>query len=191
MLRQWAKTSAGAVVAMGVLAGCSIQQAATDHLTPARPPGYESHNTADVTFAQQMIPLQKRAIAVSDALLAKPDVNPDVTDLATSIKSIDRSEITQMRGWLSGWGNPPGAAADGSVTALASGPSPAEITSADAGQAAKLFLTTMIANRERALAFSETEIDDGEYRATVALARANRVTQQRQITTMKSLLTSP
>ncbi|MCX2932214.1 DUF305 domain-containing protein [Mycobacterium sp. CVI_P3] len=191
MRRQLAKTSAGVIVALGLLAGCSIHQAATDQVTPARPPGYEAHNTADVAFVQQMIPLQERAIALSDALLTKPGVNPYVTDLATSIKSIDGPEITQMQGWLTGWGNPDGVVNGGGVAEMASDPSPADIEGADPSRAATLFLRQMITNRERALALSKAEIDAGEYRVTVAVARANQVTQQRQITTMKSLLGSP
>ncbi len=49
----------------------------------------------------------------------------------------------------------------------------------------------MIANRERALALSKTEVDKGTYRATVAVAGGGEATQERQITTMKTLLGSP
>ncbi|WP_396932182.1 DUF305 domain-containing protein [Mycolicibacterium sp.] len=191
MLSQLVKTSASAAAALSLVAGCSLHQAATEQVTPARPPGYEAHNPADVAFAQRMIPLQERAIALSDALLAKPGVDPDVADMAASIKSIDGPEITQMNGWLRGWEPSPETAVGGAATELAAGVSPADIRSAEPGRAATLFLRQMITNREQALALSQTEIDDGEYRATIAVARANQVTQQRQITTMNSLLGAP
>lgn len=191
MPNQVLKTGAGAVIALSVLAGCSLHQAANDQVSPAHPPGYEAHNSADVTYAQRMIPLQQRAITLSDVLLAKRDVDSYVTDVATAIKRNDGSEIAQMQGWLKGWGGQQPATAGDDIATLGADQALADLKSADDGAAAQIFLRQMIANRQQALALSKTEIDDGQYRATIAVARGNQVTEQRQITTMQSLLTSP
>ncbi|WP_036345670.1 DUF305 domain-containing protein [Mycolicibacterium aromaticivorans] len=186
MRRQFVTTSAGALLAFGVLAGCSPQQAATPQASPTQPPGYEEHNDADVSFAQQMIPLEQQAVAMSEALLAKPGVDRDVSDIARAIHENDRPEVVQLQQWLKDWGAPaPGAAEQ------ASGTHTAAIQDAEPALAARLYLEQMIANRERALALSKTEVDKGTYRATVAVAGGGEATQERQITTMKTLLGSP
>jgi uncharacterized protein (DUF305 family) len=191
MLRHFAKTTAGALMALGVLAGCSVHQAATEQAPQARPPGYEEHNDADIAFAQQMIPLEQQAVALSDALLAKHGINPDVADMARAIQQNDRPEITQLQGWLKDWGAPGPGGAQGGTAELASGDDIAALRAADPAQAGRLFLEQMIANREHTLALSKTEVDDGTYRATVAAAGGNESTQERQISTMKSLLGTP
>ena len=191
MRSHFATTGAAALMALGVLTGCSIHQAATEQqAAPATPPGYEEHNDADVIFAQQMIPVEQRAIALSEALLAKQGVNKDVTDLANAIEQNDRPEIAQMQGWLKEWGAPPGDAAQRSVAEMASSPDVATLKAADPGQAAQFYLERMIDNRQQALALSKTENDDGTYRATVAAAGGNMATLERQISTMKTLLES-
>ena len=55
-------------------------------------------------FAAMMVPHHAQAVEMSDLLLAKPDVDPTVADLATRIKSAQAPEIAQMNGWLAGWG---------------------------------------------------------------------------------------
>ncbi|BBX07232.1 DUF305 domain-containing protein [Mycolicibacterium aichiense] len=191
MCRQFVKTGAGALLAFGVLAGCSLQQAATPQAGPSQPAGYEEHNDADVAFAQQMIPVEQRAVALSDALLAKQAADRDVTDIANAIEQNDRPEIAQMQGWLKEWGAPAADDAQRNAAELAASPDVASLKAADPGQAAQLYLRLMIANREQALALSKTENDDGTYRATVAAAGGNQATLERQITTMKTLLGSP
>ncbi|SBS79208.1 putative Lipoprotein [uncultured Mycobacterium sp.] len=189
MRAQLAKTGAGALMALTMLAGCAVHQGTTGQAPTTQPAGYEEHNTADIAFAQQMIPIAQRAVALSDALLAKPDVDRDVADMANSVKSIDGPEIPQLQAWLNDWGNPPDAKA-GDVTVLATDPSIADVTNADTATAARLFLQQMIANRQQAMELSKTESGQGEYRATVALAEANEATQKRQISTMKNLLST-
>jgi uncharacterized protein (DUF305 family) len=189
MPRQFAKTSAGALMALGLLAGCSLHNAATEQAAPTRPPGYEEHNDADIAFAQRMIPLEQQAVALSDALLAKQGVNSDVADIAGAIRQNDRPEIAQLQGWLKEWNAPAGPQAG--AAELASGPNITSIKAADPGQAGQIYLEQMIANREHTLALSKSEVDDGTYRATVAAAAGNQATQERQISTMKTLLGSP
>jgi uncharacterized protein (DUF305 family) len=63
-----------------------------------------AHNHADVMFARHMIPHHQQAIDMSDILLAKPNIDPRVVDLANRIKAAQAPEIVQMQGWLDSWG---------------------------------------------------------------------------------------
>ena len=112
-------TSAGALTALAIAAGCSDNNATTQQqtgqsATPATAsanatpsPSGEAHNQADVMFAQHMIPHHQQAIEMSDILLTKQGIDPRVTELAKQIKAAQGPEIEQMQGWLTQWGNPP------------------------------------------------------------------------------------
>ena len=60
-----------------------------------------------MTFAQGMIPHHEQAIEMSDMLLAKQGIDPQVVSLANEIKAAQGPEIEQMKGWLSQWGVSP------------------------------------------------------------------------------------
>ena len=60
-------------------------------------------NQADVMFAQMMIPHHQQAIDMSDIILAKEGVHPEVTALAEQIKAAQQPEIDTMNRWLSAW----------------------------------------------------------------------------------------
>ena len=64
-------------------------------------------NTADIMFAQMMIPHHQQAVAMSDIILNKTGVNSEVTALAKQIKAAQQPEIATMTGWLSAWGSSP------------------------------------------------------------------------------------
>jgi uncharacterized protein (DUF305 family) len=66
----------------------------------------ETHNQADVMFAQHMIPHHQQAIEMSDMMLDKQGIDPRVTDLANKIKAAQGPEIETMQGWLTEWGVP-------------------------------------------------------------------------------------
>ncbi|MDX1884456.1 DUF305 domain-containing protein [Mycolicibacterium sp. 120270] len=71
------------------------------------PADAQGHNDADVMFAQGMIPHHQQAVEMSDMLLAKEGIDPQVVSLAEKIKAAQAPEIETMRGWLSDWGVAP------------------------------------------------------------------------------------
>ena len=84
-------TTTGAATSVTALAGTAAAS------TP--------YNTADVTFAQSMVPHHQQAVTMADiALEAKAGASQPVKDLATRIKAAQGPEITMMQGWLSAWG---------------------------------------------------------------------------------------
>jgi uncharacterized protein (DUF305 family) len=211
---------AGAAVALVVSAGCSNSSDSggehpTGHMTsangtaaPTTAQGAEAHNDADVMFAQHMIPHHQQAIEMSDMLLAKQGTDPRVTELAQQIKAAQGPEIEKMQGWLNQWGNPampsmpagdmpghdmPGMSSAPSTSAMAGMMSEADMTAlqnAQGPEASKLFLTQMIAHHEGAITMAQTEIKDGQYPAAVELARAIVSTQQKEIDTMRGMLST-
>ncbi|MCG7610440.1 MULTISPECIES: DUF305 domain-containing protein [Mycobacterium] len=200
--------SAGAAVATALVAGCSNQSTdaattntSTTSAAASSPAATEAHNDADVMFAQHMIPHHRQAVEMSDVLLAKQGIDARVIDLATQIKGAQAPEIEQMQGWLKQWGNPPmppmpqqghgdmghgmqgmqGMVSETDMTALRNAQGP---------EAAKLYLTHMIAHHEGAITMAQDEINDGQYPAAVEMAHAIVKTQQQEIDTMRQILGS-
>ncbi|MET9626749.1 DUF305 domain-containing protein [Lentzea sp. NPDC006480] len=64
-----------------------------------------THNSADVAFAQGMVPHHEQALEMT-ALVASRTENPRVIDLATRISSAQKPEIDRMNGWLKDWNAP-------------------------------------------------------------------------------------
>ena len=201
--------SAGALVAAALVAGCSNQSTdgATTSTSPtsaaaSSPSAAEAHNDADVMFSQHMIPHHQQAVEMSDVLLAKQGIDPRVTDLATQIKGAQAPEIEQMQGWLKQGGNPPmppmsqqghGDMGHGDMPAMQGMVSEADMTAlrnAQGAEAAKLYLTHMIAHHEGAITMAQDEIKDGQYPAAIELAHAIVDTQQQEIDTMRQILGS-
>jgi uncharacterized protein (DUF305 family) len=202
-------TSAGALTALVIAAGCSDNNAGGEHqtshtTTPATAsasasatpsPGAQAHNQADVMFAQHMIPHHQQAIEMSDMLLTKQGIDPRVTELAKQIKAAQGPEIEQMpSGDMSGHGDMPGMSGMPSMsgtpgmTGMMSDEDMTALQNAQGVEASKLFLTQMITHHEGAITMAQTEIKDGQYPAAVELARAIVSAQQNEIDTMKGML---
>lgn len=210
--------SAGAVIAAALVAGCSSETAdrtadpemtnsQTSSAAPTSQAAAEAHNDADVMFAHHMIPHHQQAVEMSDVLLAKPGIDARVTELANQIKGAQGPEIEQMQGWLKQWGNPPmppmsqpghgdmghGDMGHGAMPQMQGMVSEADMTAlrdAQGVEAAKLYLTHMIAHHEGAITMAQDEIKDGRYPAAVEMAQAIVTTQQQEIDTMRQILGS-
>lgn len=173
-----------------------------------------AHNGSDVMFAQGMIPHHQQAIEMSDMLLGKQDIDPEVVSLAEQIKSAQGPEIEQMQGWLQEWGvgsTPPG---DGTMPGYhmpdhqmphggGMGPMPgmpagghgmmsqADMTAlqnAQGPEASRLFLTQMITHHEGAIMMAQREIESGQFPAAVDMARSIISSQQSEIDQMRAML---
>ena len=193
-------------VAVAALAGCSNDDNTNmpdmpgmDHgstTASAAPststsPATGSYNQADVMFAQMMIPHHEQAIEMSDIILAKDDIKPQVVDLATQIKAAQGPEITIMRGWLTAWGQnaSPSMSMDhgtGGGMMDQAAMDALQKTSGDA--AARLFLTGMIAHHQGAITMAKQQIANGQNPDAKQLAQDIVDAQQAEITTMNKLL---
>jgi uncharacterized protein (DUF305 family) len=169
-------------------------------------------NQADHRFARMMIPHHEQAIEMSDIILAKEGLDPEVATLAEEIKAAQGPEIEQMQSWLEEWGvgrdgmgpDGDGSMGPGSMGSGSMGPGQMggggmmggmlsqeelqEMEQADTQEATRLFLEGMIGHHEGAIDMSEDEVHNGQYPDAVALAETIIETQQREIETMHELL---
>jgi uncharacterized protein (DUF305 family) len=194
-------TLIGAVAILALSTGCSSSNepehpaehsSASATAAPTTSAAAEAHVDADVMFAQHMIPHHQQAVEMSDTLLGKQGIDPRVTELANQIKAAQGPEIQQMQGWLTQWGTPAMPPMSGhDMPAMQGMMSDADMTAlkdANGVEAAKLFLTQMIAHHEGAITMAQNEIKDGKYPAAVAVAHAIVTTQQQEIDTMRGIL---
>ncbi|SNQ49905.1 conserved exported hypothetical protein [Frankia canadensis] len=195
-----------AIFAAIVLSACGSGGGAAD-ATDAT-----DHNTADITFAQNMIPHHQQAIAMADLASTRAH-NPEVKALAQQIRRAQAPEIATMTDWLTTWHQPitpahstpgmgghgmgeHGMGGTGSATPMPGGMagmmSDTDMTkmSMATGQAFdRMFLTMMIMHHQGAVAMAKAEIRDGRYAPAKKLADSIQTTQTTEITTMQNLLT--
>jgi uncharacterized protein (DUF305 family) len=150
------------------------------------------HNDADVMFAQMMIPHHEQAIEMADVVLAKPDVDPEIINLAEQVKAAQAPEIEELGQWLESWGAERTAEHSGhaGMDGMMSQEDMQALSDAAGPEANRLFLEQMIAHHQGAVEMAQTEIESGQH--TDAIARAQTIvdTQDAEIATMEDLLAS-
>lgn len=188
--------SATALAAAIALAGCSTGSGSSgssmpgmDHSTmPASPAAAADHNGSDVMFAQAMIPHHAQAVEMSDMILKKQGVDVRVTALATKIKAAQAPEIEKMTNWLKGWSEPTQAPGGHSMTGMMSGDDLTRLDAAQGTEAARLFLSQMIAHHEGAVEMANAEVRSGKNAEAVQLGKDIAASQTAEIADMKQLL---
>jgi uncharacterized protein (DUF305 family) len=193
------RTTLAAAALAAALAGCSNNDDMSGmpgHGSSASPTAAASgsasasteFNDADVTFAQMMIPHHEQAVEMSNMILAKEGVNPDVIALAQQIKAAQQPEIDTLKSWLSAWGREPMSGGhqmgDGQMTEEEM----KALDEADGPTGQELFLQGMIKHHEGAIQMARIEVNDGENPDAIALARSIVDSQQKEITTINDLL---
>lgn len=163
-----------------------------------------AHNDADVAFATQMIPHHAQAVEMA-SMAGQQARSPEVIELAREIEQAQQPEIDSMSGWLSEWGEP--VPSVGSATTdeahgmdgMDSGETmPGMMSDHDmrtlsrvSGSAFdRLWLTMMVEHHRGAIDMAKTELSDGRSPDAQALAGNIIRAQQKEITTMSSLLES-
>lgn len=190
-------TSAALSAAL-LLAGC----ASTASETPSNETSNASSesevasaaNAADEMFAAMMIEHHQQAIEMSDILLAKSEVSPEVAALAQRIKDAQGPEIDRMNAWLEAWGAEPNTADSAGGMHHGDGMMSEEdmqaLEAADGPSASKLFLEQMIAHHEGAVEMAESQLADGENSDALELAQQIIDAQTVEIEEMRELLTT-
>lgn len=211
----WLAAAVAMTLAVSACTNTSTETPASSNTPAASPssPGAansaSTHNDADVMFAQGMIPHHQQAIEMSDMLLSKQGVDPEIVSLANQIKDAQGPEIKQMQGWLRDWGaasTPPpstgmpghdmsGGGNMGEMPGMGGGghgmmseTDMADLQNAQGADAGRLFLTQMIEHHEGAITMAQNEIDAGDFSAAVEMARNIVSSQQQEITTMQKIL---
>ena len=161
--------------------------------------GDGDQNSADIMFVEMMIPHHEQAVEMSELILAKDGVDPEVVALAEQIRAAQDPEIALMEGWLDDWGLP--SMGDdmggmegmdhggmGGMAGMMSDEQMAELESADGATGAALFLELMIEHHVGAVEMAEDVIDDGRDADVRVLAEQIIVSQTAEIATMRELL---
>ena len=190
------------------LAACgsdgSVDTAASDPSSPTVATSSDAatsagdHNEADVMFAQSMIPHHAQAVEMSDIVLAKDGVDERVLAIAQQVKDAQGPEITQMQGWLEGWGAEmpdmsggmmgEDGGMDHSTNGMMSMQDMQSLQDADGAQASRLFLEQMTAHHQGAIMMAQAEVENGQAADAVALAEMIVSTQQDEIAEMTGIL---
>jgi uncharacterized protein (DUF305 family) len=185
-----AATTALTLTALLTLAGCaSSGGGGMDNM-----PGMDSStsdqadvNNADIMFTTMMIPHHEQAVEMSDMLLAKDGIAPDVIAIAEQIKAAQGPEIELMESWLDDWGtgmDGMGDMGDG----MMSDTDMEALEGATGDDASRLFLRQMIEHHEGAIDMAQSEVDSGANPDVLALAQQIIDTQTTEIATMKGIL---
>ena len=183
-----------AVTTPSTSAGPSTASTPTSGTPTSGNPAAGPHNDADVMFATMMIPHHQQAIEMSGMILAKQDITAEVTELAQQIKAAQGPEISQMSGWLAGWGENPspmtmdhdmggGGMGDGMMTQAEMD----ALEQADGDGAARLFLKGMIKHHQGAITMAQKELVEGQNSEAKQLAQQIIDDQKAEITTMNQL----
>jgi len=189
-----------ALVAALAFTGCAIAADrgagmgdGMDHDDMGRTGGSSEFNRADIMFAQMMIPHHEQAIEMSDLILAKDDVAPEVVELAEQITAAQGPEIEQMESWLDEWGAPSMMDADdvdgmGGMGGMLTDEELDELEAADGTTGTTLFLEGMIEHHEGAIDMAEQHQENGESDEALALSASIIETQAAEIERMQELL---
>lgn len=149
-------------------------------------------NPADLMFVQMMIPHHQQAVQMSDLLLAKSGVDPDVRKLAEQIKAAQQPEIDQMQGWLDDWdvsdASTAGTDHSDHMGGLLTSDQLDALEDADGPTGQKLFLEGMIAHHEGAIQMADNVLGVGQDPRVKTLAETIARTQQAEITEMREML---
>lgn len=161
-------------------------------MSSSSPAAAAEHNAADTMFVQMMIPHHEQAVQMSDMMLTKQDIPAQVTSLASKIKAAQGPEIEKMTGWLTSWNEPTmapsGHAMGGGMDGMMGEDDMKKLDAAQGTDAAKLFLTQMIAHHEGAVKMAKTETTDGKNPEAVQLSKDITTSQEAEIQEMKGLL---
>ncbi|MEV5054259.1 DUF305 domain-containing protein [Arthrobacter sp. LAR12-1-1.1] len=152
-------------------------------------PAASDHNAADTMFTQEMIPHHAQAVEMSDMMLKKQSMDARIAALATKIKAAQAPEIEKMTVWLKTWNEPTQMAGGHSMgDAMMGGDDLTKLDAAQGTDAAKLFLTRMIAHHEGAVMMAKTESSQGKNPEALILSKAIVTSQEAEIQEMKALL---
>ena len=178
---------------LAALALLTIAACGDDSDTDAGAAG-EGHNSADVTFATDMVPHHAQAVQMAEMALEQAS-SQQVSDLAEQIKAAQQPEIEQMTAWLEAWGEPtPDTSMSGmdhgdmSMPGMMSSEDMDRMAAAQGAAFDRMWLEGMIQHHEGAITQAETELENGENADAQALADVIIEAQMAEIDIMTGLL---
>lgn len=189
----------GAAAALA-LAGCSAPEPndPAEHSThdmSAAPPSNESvnaaQNEADEMFASMMVIHHEQAIEMSDILLSKQGLAPEIQQLAQDIKEAQGPEIQTLRTWQEQWNVPSDQPHSmGEDDGMVSDENLEKLRQATTEEGTTLYLEQMITHHEGAVEMAEQELSEGRFAQAKDMAQRIVDTQTAEIEQMNDLLSA-
>ncbi len=170
-----------------LLTSCSDADHETAEHQTATAPGAATAgaaSTADVEFAQAMIPHHEGAITMAEAALAVPDSS--LHGLAEQVIAAQRPEIAQLEAWLEEWDADAG---HGGHTEPGHGPEGMPLPDDATGAAFDAaWLEGMIEHHRGAIAMAQEQLEDGTHPGARAMAEEIIAAQEAEIADMQRRL---
>jgi uncharacterized protein (DUF305 family) len=181
-----------------VAAGCGsgTNQDGMNSAAPTTPgASAASHNDDDVMFTQMMIPHHQQAVEMSTLAETRAQ-DPELKQLAATIKAAQQPEITMMTGWLTAWGKPTTAPTDmpgmghgghGGVSGMMSEDEMTRLAAASGIQFDRLYASMMIAHHNGAIQMAQDEAMKGTNADAMSLAKGIVKSQMAEVVTLQAI----
>lgn len=198
--------SLGALVALAVLlttvlAGCGSPGRGPSPGNPSASvsAAEQAHTRFDVLFARDMIEHGAQAVALSDLLLGKDGVGPELASIARRIIADNANRTTELQTFLQDWGfapmtvesDPPeaepGEPMQPGEHPLATDADYRVLRESDYPRAADVFVELMTRQNEFTISAARSQLQSGSHPGTMALARSLIEDQQAENSAMKTL----
>ena len=158
---------------------------------PAADTQSATHNAADVTFAQQMIPHHQQALDMS-AMVPSHTTNDNVIVMATHIAADQQAQIDTLQGLLELWGQPTAAThldhGGMAMEGMVDDATMAQLPTLTGPAFDDLWLRSMIKHHQGAVAMAEPETTAGVNATAVKMAKNIIDWQQLEIGRMNAIL---
>ncbi|MEV0962397.1 MULTISPECIES: DUF305 domain-containing protein [unclassified Streptomyces] len=195
-----AAAAAAAGAALLALAGCGGNDGTADrpggHAAPspsaAASSARQTHNAADVAFAQGMVPHHRQAVEMAD-LAASRAGSAEVRKLAEDVRKAQAPEIRTLSGWLASWGEEvpagdgTGHSAHGAEGMMGAGEM-ARLEKSSGKAFDTAFLELMIRHHAGAVSMAEAERAEGAHAPAKKMAGEIITAQTDEIALMEKLL---
>ena len=184
---------------IGLAAGCGSDDGG--HSGHDGPLSATKHNDADVAFASDMIQHHAQALAMVNLTVERP-MDPEFQKLSEGIRDAQGPEIETMTDWLEEWdeevpetsndhmhhdmGTMPEGTED--MPGMMTADEMEELEKSSDAEFQKMWLDMMIRHHRGAIDMAEGEVEDGQYKPAVDLAKAIITAQKAEIEEMKGLL---
>jgi uncharacterized protein (DUF305 family) len=170
----------------------------TDHSSTGQPttsasPG-ATFNDADVAFAHNMIPHHQQAVEMATLAESRAS-DPEIKQLAATIKAAQAPEIATMTGWLTAWGQPTAAPSGhgmsgghGGMSGMMSAEEMAQLNAASGVDFDRMFARMMIAHHNGAIQMARDEETNGTNPVAKALAAQIMKSQSAEVDQLQKVL---
>jgi uncharacterized protein (DUF305 family) len=178
-----------AFIAVSVVGACSSDQHAAPSATTSS--DQSDHNASDITFAHSMIPHHEQAVDMAQMVPTQTE-NKQIVDLANKIIAAQVPEIAAFRARLMEWqdaqGHDPAGHGSAPMAGMVDQATVDKLRTLTGAEFDRLWLTSMIAHHQGAIAMAQDEVAHGKNPDVIYLAKSIITGQQAEIDQMKQML---